>query len=247
MSDRLPQPLVLGVIPARGGSKGILRKNLRLLAGQPLIAHAIQAAKQAGSLDRLIVTTDDEEIRQAALRCGAEAPFLRPKELAEDLTPDLPVFEHVLAWLAEQERCVPEILVHLRPTSPLRRPEDIDEGVRLLLAHPEADSVRSVCTPSQNPFKMWRIVGGRLQPLVQGPGPEPYNTPRQQLPDVWWQTGEVDVTRRQTILGKRSMTGDVILPLVTEYRRPLDLDSAADLEYAELMLAKRARTGAEVG
>ena len=239
------RPLVLGVIPARGGSKGIPRKNLRLLAGQPLIAHTIQTARQAGSLDRLIVTTDDEEIRQVAQRVGAEAPFLRPAELGRDDVPDLPVFRHLLAWLEEHERYAPDLLVHLRPTSPLRRPEDIDEGVRLLLAHPEADSVRSVCMPSQNPFKMWRIVGGYLQPLVPGPGPEPYNTPRQELPEVWWQTGEVDVTRRETILAKHSMTGERILPLVTAARRPLDLDSAADLEFAELVLAKQAGTAAE--
>jgi N-acylneuraminate cytidylyltransferase len=122
----------LGLIPARGGSKGIARKNLTCLAGRPLIAHTIESAKKASSLDRVIVSTDDEEIAAVARSFGAEVPFMRPAELAEDATPDLPVFVHALEWLQQHEGYTPAFVAHLRPTSPLRTAQHIDEAVSLL-------------------------------------------------------------------------------------------------------------------
>src|SRR3989344_749868 len=111
---------ILALIPARGGSKGVPGKNIRLLAGAPLIAHSIRAAQESNYIDRVIVSTDDEKIAEVARIYGAEVPFLRPKEFAQDLTPDYPVFEHCLQWLAANENYRPDIVVHLRPTGPLR-------------------------------------------------------------------------------------------------------------------------------
>ncbi len=111
---------ILALIPARGGSKGIPRKNIRSFAGYPLIAWSIAAAKQSELVTRVIVSTDDEEIAAVARECGAETPFLRPAEFAQDNTTDLPVFEHALQWLEENEGYQPEIVVQLRPTSPIR-------------------------------------------------------------------------------------------------------------------------------
>src|SRR5512136_3026677 len=117
---------VLALIPARGGSKSIPRKNIRLFAGRPLIAYSIAAGLAAETVTRLIVSTDDEEIAQIARKYGAETPFLRPTEISQDNTPDLPVFQHTLTWLADQEAYAPEIVVQLRPTSPFRRVTHID-------------------------------------------------------------------------------------------------------------------------
>ena len=144
----------LALIPARGGSKSIPRKNIRLFAGHPLIAYSIAAGVAAQTISRVIVSTDDEEIAAIARQYGAETPFLRPAEFALDQTPDLPVFQHALTWLAENENYHPQIVVQLRPTSPLRRVAHIDGAVTRLLEHPEADSIRAVCIPFQNPFKM---------------------------------------------------------------------------------------------
>jgi CMP-N-acetylneuraminic acid synthetase len=159
---------VLAIIPARGGSKGIPRKNIRLFAGYPLIAWSIAAARQARLVTRTIVSTDDAEIAAVAREYGAEVPFLRPSELAQDQTPDWPVFEHALRWLDEHEGYRPQIVVQLRPTSPIRPPWCVDEAVRILLDHPDADCVRGVVPAGQNPFKMWRMDAqtGRLQPLL---------------------------------------------------------------------------------
>ena len=228
---------VLAIIPARGGSKSIPHKNIRSFAGHPLIAYSIAAGRAAESVSRLIVSTDDEQIARVSRRYGAEVPFMRPPNLAEDNTPDLPVFRHALEWLAERERYFPEIVVQLRPTSPLRRAWHIDQAVLSLLAHPEADAIRTVCMPFQNPFKMWRIrPDGQMEPLIKTEHNEPYNMPRQLLPDVYWQTGYVDAAWSDTILKKESMTGDAILPLIIPPGDWIDIDSADDWRRAERLI-----------
>jgi N-acylneuraminate cytidylyltransferase len=230
---------VLAIIPARGGSKSIPRKNIRNLAGHPLIAYSIAAGLAATTVTRLIVSSDDEEIAGIARGYGAEVPFLRPVEHSQDKTPDLPVFRHALEWLKEHESYQPHIVVQLRPTSPFRRVRHIDDSVHLLLEHPDADAVRTVCVPFQNPFKMWRIsADGWMQPLGSelGIAHEPYNQPRQALPDVYWQTGYVDACRADTILIKNSMTGERILPLVIDPAEWIDIDSPDDWLRAERLL-----------
>jgi len=221
---------VLAVIPARGGSKGIPRKNLRSFAGWPLIAWSIAAARQAVSVKRVILTTDDEEIAAVGREYGAETPFLRPSEYAQDLTTDLPVFEHALRWLAEHEGYRPDAVVQLRPTSPIRPPGMVDEAVRILMEHPDADSVRGVVPAGQNPHKMWRISeSGPMKNLLDVPDlPEPYNAPRQSLPPIYWQTGHIDAIRTSTILEGGSMSGGVIYPLLIDPRYTVDIDNLQD-------------------
>jgi YrbI family 3-deoxy-D-manno-octulosonate 8-phosphate phosphatase len=222
---------ILALIPARGGSKGIPRKNIRSFAGYPLIAWSIAAAKQAESVTRIIVSTDDEEIAAVARKFGAETPFLRPTELAQDQTTDLPVFEHALKWLADNQNYRPEIVVQLRPTSPIRPKSMVDDAIRILLNHEDADCVRGVVPAGQNPFKMWRFNGENrpLNPLLEVEGiAEPYNAPRQILPPVYWQTGHIDAIRVSTITQKKSLTGDVIYPLVIDPRYTVDIDTLVD-------------------
>lgn len=230
---------VLAIIPARGGSKGIPRKNIRNFAGHPLIAYSIAAALQSQRVTRVIVSTDDAEIAEVARAYGAEVPFLRPAELAQDSTLDLPVFQHALAWLTANEAYAPDVVVQLRPTSPIRPVGLVDEAVHILLEHPEADSVRGVVPAGQNPHKMWRIdlQTGQMKNLLDVPGvPEPYNAPRQLLPPVYWQTGHVDAIRPSTILEKNSMSGEVILPVMIDPRYTVDIDSLADWKRAEWLV-----------
>jgi len=230
---------VLALIPARGGSKSIPRKNIIDFAGYPLIVYSIAAGLAAETVTRVIVSTDDEEIAKISRHYGAETPFLRPAGHSQDQTPDLPVFQHALEWLAENEGYQPDIVVHLRPTSPFRRVRHIDESVYRLIERPDADAVRTVCVPFQNPFKMWRINSdGRMQPLgvELGIPKEPYNQPRQALPEVYWQTGYVDVAWADTILTKNSMTGDAILPLIIDPSEWVDIDSPDDWRRAERLI-----------
>jgi len=227
---------VLAIIPARGGSKSIPKKNLVKLCGKPLLAYSIETALICPTIDRLIVSSDNKEIMDVAIEYGAEVPFIRPKELAQDDTLDLPVFIHCLKYLKENEGYEPDIIVQLRPTSPLRSEDMVEKGIQLLLDHPKADSVRAVCSPSQNPYKMWTITkDGYLNPLVDISIEEPFNQPRQALPDVFWQNGYVDVTRTSTIIEKNSMTGKKILPLIVDSREIIDIDNELTFKFAEMI------------
>ena len=237
----MKNPEVLALIPARGGSKGIPRKNIRLFAGYPLIAYSIAAALQAQSAMRVIVSTDDQEIAEVARHFGAETPFLRPAELAADRTTDLPVFQHALHWLAEHENYHPEMILHLHATSPARPRGFVDQAVRLLRGNPEVECVRSVVSPWQNPYKMWRIdpQSGRMVSLLTVPGiSEPYNTPRQLLPAVYLQTGHANAIRPAPIL-QGSMTGTAILPLMIDANYEVDMDTLADWERGEWLVATK--------
>ena len=160
-------PEVLAIIPARGGSKGVPRKNIRDFAGAPLIAYSIVAALQAELVSRVIVSTDDEEIAAISREWGAETPFMRPAELAQDQTTDFPVFEHALTWLKENEGYQADIIIQLRPTSPVRPVGLLDDAIRKLIAQPEADCVRGVVPARQNPYKMWQLrADGSLNPIL---------------------------------------------------------------------------------
>ena len=227
---------VLALIPARGGSKGIHRKNLVMLGGKPLIAYSIGQALSSRRITRVIVSTDDAEIAEVARQFGAEVPFIRPQEYAQDLSPDIDVFRHALTWLSEHERYACELVVHLRPTGPVRRVELIDEAIEKMQASPWADSLRSVSWPEQTPYKMWRIVGGMLQPLLRMEGmAEPHSMPRQTLPEVYWQNGYVDIVRPHVILELGMMAGQKIVPFVVQ-EPILEIDYAESLPQVEAAL-----------
>ncbi|NMC46549.1 MAG: acylneuraminate cytidylyltransferase, partial [Chloroflexi bacterium] len=229
---------ILAVIPARGNSKSIPRKNIKELAGFPLIAYSIAAARQATKVTRVIVSTDDEEIAQVARQFGAEVPFMRPAEYAQDQTLDLPVFEHALTWLREQEGYEADVVIQLRPTSPIRPSHCVDDAIEILQTHPQADCVRGVVIAGQNPYKMWHIQpDGVLRPILTVEGiKEAYNAPRQALPPVYWQTGHIDAIRPATILEKHSMTGAVIYPLLIDQSFTIDIDTMYDWQNAERLI-----------
>jgi CMP-N-acetylneuraminic acid synthetase len=235
---------VLVVVPARGGSKGIPRKNLQLLAGKPLVAHAVETGLSASLVSRVLCSTDDAVIADVARAAGAEVPFLRPGELAADASEDWPVFVHALEYLDRYEGWRPDVVVNLRPTSPLRTPRHVDDAIRLLL-ETGADSVKAVCLARQHPHKMWlRHSDGGMEPFLKTPfrlerGPD---VPRAQLEDVYWQNGVVDATRREVIFEQGVMIGKRVAGLITEPAESIDIDTPLDLQLAELLIAQRAAT-----
>ena len=228
---------VLALIPARGGSKSIPRKNVIEIAGKPLIAWSILHARESACITRVVVSTDDAEIASVAEQWGAEVPFVRPSEYAQDASPDIDVVRHALAFLTQAESYLPDMVVHLRPTGPVRRVEDIDGAVDLLARHPEADAVRSVSPAHQTPYKMWRLrEGGTMEPLLRLPGlPDCQSRPRQLLPLVYWQNGYVDVLRPRAVLEKNSMWGDCVLPFIVD-TTPFELDYPDDIPRVERAL-----------
>jgi CMP-N-acetylneuraminic acid synthetase len=231
---------VLGLIPARGGSKAIPRKNLALLAGQPLIAYTFEAARASVTLDRTLVSTDDAELAALARESGAEAPFLRPPELAADAAPMLPVLRHALDWLSGHEGYRPDAVALLQPTSPLRRAEHIDAAVRLL-GETGADNVVSVvAVPHQfSPPSVLRFEGGRLVPFLEG-GAQVLR--RQDKPAVFARNGPAVLVVRTAVLEQGRLYGDDVRPLIMEARESVDIDSAEDLAWAEYLL-QRGRAG----
>lgn len=227
---------VLALIPARGGSKSVPRKNIIPLLGKPMIAWAIEHALAARHITRVIVTTDDAEIAEIAKRSGAEVPFLRPADISGDLATDVEFHRHALEWLAQHEGYVPKMLVNLRPTPPNRRPETIDRAIETFAAHADMDSLRSVQLANESPYKMWTInERGDLAPIASLPGiVEPYNQPRQKLPLVYWQNGYIDISRPEVVLQKNSTTGDRILPFIID-------EPAADIDYPDQVGAVEAQ------
>ena len=232
---------VLAIIPARGGSKSLPRKNVLPLLGKPLLAYSIEDARRSRMITRVLVSTDDAEIAQVARAAGAETPFLRPAELAGDFSVDIEYLRHALEWLAAHEHYQPDLVVTLRPTEPMRNVATIDRAIALLAATPEADSLRSVRRANETPFKMWFLeADGFLRPALGLEGvAEPYNQPRQRLPVAYWQDGYIDVTRPATILGQRSPTGRRVLPFVIE-EPSVNIDYADELKRAEAAFSERA-------
>ena len=238
-------PTVAYIVPARGGSKSIPGKNIKRFGAHPLLAYSIAAGQRVKWAGPVLVSSDDPSIGKVAQEYGA-GWIERPRHLAADDTLDLPVFQHALDWLEREQGYRPEIVVQLRPTSPLRPPGCVDGAVQILLDHPEADSIRAVVEPIENPFKMWTLDRASLSPLLRTDevsllahlrGREPYNLRRQDLPTAFWQTGQIDVVRTSTILEKRSMTGEVILPwFLDDPRYAVDLNSEWEWAEAEARL-----------
>jgi len=232
---------IYAIIPARGGSKGLPGKNVKDVGGKPLIAWTIESARSIPEISKVIVNTDDEEIAEVSRRHGAEI-FLRPKELAEDLTEDLPVFIHHLEEL-KSKGDLPDMVVDLRATAPLRRAHRISEGIKILsdLGKEKADSVRAVSKASKHPFKMWNVEGDYIKPFLGKDFTgidEPYNAPRQILPKVYQNNGSMNAFWSETILDKKSMTGDKIAGFVMEDWESVNIDNELDFMQVEHMMKK---------
>jgi CMP-N-acetylneuraminic acid synthetase len=231
-------PYVVGVIPARAGSKGIPHKNLVRIGGQPLIAFTCEAARRSRTLSRVILSTDSPDIVELAGRHGIEAPFLRPAELARDDSGMLPVLQHAVRFLEQQDGRRPDVVVLLQPTSPLRTTEHIDEAVRLLLES-GADSVVSVVeVPHQfSPLSVLRVADGRLVPFAG----DATVTRRQDKPVLYARNGPaVLAVRSSVLLEQNSLYGSDSRPFVMGPEESVDVDGSWDLDLVEMILARRA-------
>jgi sialic acid synthase SpsE/CMP-N-acetylneuraminic acid synthetase len=210
-------------------------KNVIPLSGKPLIVHTIDAAKASKAIDRIIVSTEDPEIAEIAKKYGAAVPFLRPQELARDETPTLPVIQHALAYLKASEACEPEIVVLLQPTSPLRRPGDIDRAVGIL-EQTAADSVVSVCASEHHPAWMKRIESGRIVPFLEN---APEYLRRQNLPPVYRLNGAIYVTRYRILIEGNRILGPDTRAYVMDAESSVDIDSMLDLRLASVIMQSR--------
>lgn len=233
---------MLALIPARGGSKGIPRKNLAPLGGRPLVAWSIDCALRARGVERVLVSTDCPEIAEIARAAGAEVPFLRPAELAGDRVPGMDPLLHALEWCAAREAYRPEWLVYLQPTSPLRAPEDIEAAFELA-QKPGVEAVVSVAPAPSHPFWAKRIdADGRLQDFLAD---APEVSRRQELPEAYALNGALYLARCETLRAARSFYGDRTYALVMPRERSVDVDTPFDLELAGWLLARaQARTAA---
>jgi len=238
---------VLGLIPARGGSKGIPRKNIAPVLGRPLLAYTCDAALASRSLTRVILSTDDEEIARVGREAGVEVPFLRPAHLSEDQTPSIDVVIHAVEWLDANTGSRPDAVVLLQPTSPLRTSRHIDEACDLLQADDTADSVVSVIeVPHRfNPYSIMTVRDGRLAPYI--PDPVPFDRYRRQnLPSFVARNGPaVLVTKTDVIANRRSFYGDRILPYAMSELDSLDVDTEVDLLFVAAALEHRARSASQ--
>lgn len=225
---------VLGVIPARGGSKGIPKKNVVSVAGQPLIQYTIEAAKRSKLLSEFVVSTEDEAIAHLARELGASVPFLRPLELAEDSSLTYPVVRHAVQEMEEIARARYDAVFVLQPTTPFRSEDDIDKSIEMLFAS-DADSVVSVSDVGAfHPLRMKVIENGYLVNFVDSV--EENMQPRQELPPVFIRNGAVYLTRRDSLMTGGSLVGKKCLPYVMPLDRSVNIDSRLDLELAKLML-----------
>jgi CMP-N-acetylneuraminic acid synthetase len=226
----------VAIIPARGGSKGLPRKNLRIVGGMSLVERAVRQAQAVRMITDIIVSTDDGDIARVAERSGARV-IERPPELATDHVATLPVLQHVLRMMAGSRP--PQMVVTLQPTSPLRTSEQIDAAIPLLTS--EVDAVVGVCRAVHSPYKMYTIVDERLYPLFPA---QAHGTPRQNLPVTYSENGAIYVTWTR-IVEHGSVRGDRSRPFIMDEASSLDIDTEMDLVVAEALLSARDESGTE--
>ncbi len=230
---------IVAVIPARGGSKGLPRKNLVRLVGRPLIAYAIEAGRRASSVDRVLVSTDDQEIADAAREFGAEVPFLRPPELADDTAPMLGVLRHALAWLEAEGEAV-EALILMQPTSPLRTARHVEEAISLFRSTGASSIVSVVEVPHQfNPVSAMKLSEeGILSPFL---GDRVVVTRRQDKPKAYARNGPAVLVCHPDTLRAGELYGTRCMPYVMSNEDSLDIDESEDMALAEQSLQARSR------
>lgn len=225
---------ILGIIPARGGSKGIPRKNIALLAGKPLLSYTCQAALGSLKLNRVILNTDDQEIAELGRNYGVDAPFLRPENLAGDDIPILPVISHTLRWLEKEQGYTTDLIVLLQPTSPFRRSDHIDSALDTYL-NSDADTLVSVEEVPHNltPSSLMKIdEQGYLHPLLEGE----LVLRRQEKPKVYARNGPSILIVRRSVIDRGHLYGDKVLPFKMSRLASLDIDDQDDLILAESMM-----------
>jgi N-acylneuraminate cytidylyltransferase len=233
------QPTIVGLIPARAGSKRVPDKNIRLLAGYPLMAYTIAAALESKVFADVIVSTDSEQYAEIACYYGAEVPFLRPPKLAGDISPDIDWLEYTLKKLEENGHEY-DCFSILRPTSPFRLPETIQRAWQEFLAEDGVDSLRAVEKCRQHPGKMWVVRGNRMMPLLPlSPAEQPWHSSQYQaLPEVYVQNASLEIAWTRIVLRERTIAGTVVMPFFTQGYEGFDVNNYYDWNLAEHLVTK---------
>lgn len=228
---------ILGIIPARGGSKGVPNKNIKFLGGNPLIAWTIEEAKNSKLLNRLILSTDSKKIAEIAKKYGIEVPFLRPSEIAKDYTPMLQVIKHSLTYLKKDEDYMPDVIVILQPTVPFRKSENIDKAINLYFQYNSTAVVSVSKVPGHyNPKWQLKINSNGMLTTLEGKRLSTLKTCRQSLTETYYRNGEIYVIKPDNIINKNSIYGEKVLPFITEAH--VNIDTDIDFEYAEFLIKK---------
>jgi CMP-N,N'-diacetyllegionaminic acid synthase len=231
-------PTVVALIPARAGSKRVPRKNVRTLAGHPLLAYTIAAARESGVFSRIIVSTEDGETARIAKHYGAEVPFMRPPGFSGDSSPDIQWVSHALTTLRDAGG-TPDCFSILRPSNPFRQATTIIRAWDTFVRHPGVDSLRAVEKCRQHPGKMWVIEGARMRPLLYGGPTNPpwHSTPYDSLPAVYVQNASLEIAWTRLVFEKNSISGDEIVPFFTELYEGLDINYPQDWQLVEDLVA----------
>lgn len=230
---------IIALIPARGGSKGIPNKNIKTFCGKPLISYSIEIAKKSKYINETIVSTDSEEIKDIALKYGAQVPFIRPSKISQDNSPDIDFFKHYLDWITNNKKNMPDLIIQLRPTYPIRDINFLNSCIeKMIINYKDYDSLRTVIeNKNKSPFKMYTLDSKKLIPIVSNNSfpfiKEPYNRCRQDLPKTYIHNGCIDIVKTSLILNKNILSGDNILPIVMNENESNDIDTLDDWNLAE--------------
>jgi len=233
-------PTIVALVPARAGSKRVPDKNVRLLAGHPMIAYTISAALQSDVFAAVVVSTDSEPYAAIARHYGAEVPFLRPPELATDTSPDIAWVEWTLKGLLERGRAY-DCFSILRPTSPFRQAETIRRAWKEFLAEEGVDSLRAVEKCKQHPGKMWIVRGPRMVPLLPlGPRDQPWHSSQYaSLPEVYVQNASLEIAWTRVVSEQRTIAGNVLVPFFTKELEGFDVNDPYDWDLAQDLVRNR--------
>ena len=227
-------PTAVALIPARSGSERVLDKNIRPLAGHPLVAYAIAAARQAGIFDRIVCSTDSGKIAEVAQRYGADVPFLRPAKFATATSPDIEWITHALEQLDEHY----DLFAIVRATNPFRGPNVLQRGLEQLLATPEADSIRAVELVKQHPGKMWVLEGKTMRPLLDQSHLESawHAGQYKALPEIYVQNSALEIAWTRVVSQTGTREGRVVAPFLTQGFEGFNIDDEEDWERARRLL-----------
>lgn len=224
------------MIPARGGSKGIKDKNIIKILGKPLINWSIEFSKMSRNINRVFVSTDSKKIKEIAEKCGADVPYLRPKNISADASLDIEFMRFHLDWLKKNGFELPFAIVHLRATGPGRCIADLERAIKIIKEDESLTGLRSVSLSKLSPYKMWKMeANNNLSPLLNEGIEEAHSLPRQKLPRVYWQNGYIDIVKPETVINKNSMVGNNCYGLITS-DEIVDLDYLSDIPEIEKTL-----------
>ena len=226
----------VALIPARGGSKSILKKNIIDLAGKPLIFYTIDIALKSSLIDKVIVSTDSNEIKEISLSCGAEVPFIRPEEYSNDSANDFVVVKHLIDWFFNKNVKVPDSIIYLRPDFPFRKLAILNNAISKFNKDVNADGLRSVAISKEIPFKTWKVEDKYLCSVIDYKNiKDPHNSPRQLFPKTYWPVGYIEIYSSKNVIEQNTLSGEKMIPFLIkdEY---VNIGSIDDLEFAQEFL-----------